>query len=304
MTRSTWSEGDIPDQRGRVALITGASGGIGYEAARALAEKGARVLMACRNEGKGNAAIERIRAVAPDANVELLSLDLADLESIRAVAEKVNATDEPLDLLINNAGVMAIPYRTTVDGFEMQFGTNHLGHFALTGLLIDRLNTSPDARVVTVSSQGHRMGRIAFDDLAAEKGYHRWLRYGQSKVANLLFTYELQRRLAAHGAGTIAVACHPGNARTELARDAGALMRFFQPTANYFSQSAAIGALATLRAAVDPEVAGGDYYGPDGAGQAQGRPVRVHSNAYSHRLDVAAELWLVSEEMTGVHYLD
>jgi NAD(P)-dependent dehydrogenase (short-subunit alcohol dehydrogenase family) len=304
MSRSTWSEADIPDQSGRIALVTGASGGIGFETARALAEKGARVLLGCRNQEKGAAAMERIREVAPNANVELLPLDLADLESVRAAAGKIAANDEPFHLLINNAGVMAVPRQTTVDGFEMQFGTNHLGHFALTGLLLDRLNASADARVVTVSSNGHRMGRIAFDDLKGEKGYHRWLRYGQSKVANLLFTYELQRRLEARSASTIAVACHPGTAHTELARDAGTLMSFFQPMAAHFSQSAAMGALPTLRAAVDPEVQGGDYYGPDGLGQMQGHPVRVHSNAYSHRLDAAAELWLVSEELTGIAYLD
>src|SRR3954470_6864660 len=236
MSRSTWSEADIPDQRSRTAMVTGANSGIGFEAARALAAKGARVLLACRDAQRGTDALERIKAAQPDAAVELVSLDLADLDSVRAAAGTVAALTPTLDLLLNNAGVMAIPHRTTTDGFEMQFGTNHLGHFALTGLLLDRIEAAPRGRVVNVSSQGHRMGRIAFEDLAAERGYHRWLRYGQSKVANLLFTYELQRRLSARESQTIAVACHPGGANTNLARDAGALMKFFQPMADMVTQ--------------------------------------------------------------------
>ncbi len=304
MSAAKWTEADIPDQSGRVALVTGANSGIGFEAARALGAHGATVLLGCRDAAKGADAINRIHESAPDADVTVLPLDLADLASVRAAAAHVNDTYQGLDLLINNAGVMALPKQTTADGFEMQFGTNHLGHFALTGLLLDRLDAAPAARVVSVSSQGHRMGRINFDDLGGDRGYHRWLRYGQSKVANLLFTYELQRRLAAAGATTIAVACHPGGSNTNLARDAGKLMALFQPMADRIMQSAAMGALPTLRAAVDPAVKGGEYYGPDGLGQQAGHPVKVHSNAYSHHRDVAAHLWLVSEEMTGVEYLD
>ena len=206
--------------------------------------------------------------------------------------------------MINNAGVMAIPLQHTADGFEMQFGVNHLGHFALTGLLLGGLAAAPAARVVNVSSTGHRMGRINFDDLDASDGYHRWLRYGQSKVANLLFTYELQRRLVAAGSTTIAVGCHPGGASTELARDAGLLMKLFQPAADLVMQSAAMGALPTLRAATDPDATGGQYYGPDGLSGMRGYPTTVHSSAYSHRADVAAQLWAVSEELTGVSFLD
>jgi NAD(P)-dependent dehydrogenase (short-subunit alcohol dehydrogenase family) len=303
MTRVNWTEASIPDQTGKTVFITGANTGIGFDAARALAEHGARVLLGCRNNDKANAAADRIRGTAPDAEVVVVPLDLSDLASVRAAAEVVN-TEEHLDLLINNAGVMAIPKSTTADGFEMQFGTNHLGHFALTGLLIDRLNSTPAARVVSVSSQGHRMGKINFDDLNADGRYRRWSRYGMTKVSNLFFIYELQRRLESSGATTIAVACHPGGANTELGRDAGKFIKFTEPVAKKVMQSAAMGALPTLRAATDPDVKGAEYYGPDGFGQQRGHPVKVHSNAYSHRSDVAARLWLESEKLTGVEYLN
>ena len=299
-----WSEANVADLSGTTALVTGASSGIGLEAARILAEHGARVLLGCRNPAKATAALERIRSGAADADVSVVPLDLADLHSIRLAAEIVNDTESQLHLLINNAGVMAVPLQHTADGFEMQLGTNHLGHFALTGLLIDRLLETPGSRVVNVSSTGHRMGRINFDDLDAARGYHRWLRYGQSKVANLLFTYEMQRRLERDDRTTKALACHPGGANTELARDAGFLMRTFQPAADLVMQSAAMGALPTVRAAVDPAAEGGDYYGPDGLSGMRGYPTKVHSTAYSHKHDVAEHLWAVSEDMTGVHFLD
>ncbi len=303
MTRTNWTEASIPDQTGKTVFITGANTGIGFEAARALAEHGARVLIGCRNLDKANAAADRIRSTAPNGDVVVVPLDLSDLSSVRAAAATVS-TEARLDALINNAGVMALPKGTTADGFEMQFGTNHLGHFALTGLLIDQLNATPAARVVSVSSQGHRMGRVDFDDLNAAHRYHRWLRYGMTKVCNLLFIYELQRRLDATKASTIAVACHPGGSNTELARDAGTLMRLSQPVANLVMQSAAMGALPTLRAATDLAVMGGEYYGPDGFSQSRGHPIKVHSNAYSHRRDVAVRLWLESEQLTDVSYLD
>jgi NAD(P)-dependent dehydrogenase (short-subunit alcohol dehydrogenase family) len=303
MSRTNWTEANIPDQTGKTVFITGANSGIGFEAARALAEHGARVLLGCRNMTRANAAVERIRATAPNTDLVVVPLDLADLASVHAAAKTVNA--EPrLDVLINNAGVMALPKSTTVDGFEMQFGTNHLAHFALTGLLLERLNATPNARVVSVSSQGHRMGRINFDDLDAERRYHRWLRYGMTKVSNLFFIYELQRRLETSGSTTIAVACHPGGSNTELARDAGKLMKLAQPVADKVMQSAAMGALPTMRAATDPAVKGGEYYGPDGFGEQRGYPVKVHSNAYSQRRDVAVRLWLESEQLTDVSYLD
>ncbi|MCU1390580.1 MAG: dehydrogenase/reductase [Ilumatobacteraceae bacterium] len=304
MSEPKWSETDIPDQSGRVALVTGANSGIGYEAARALAQHGAKVLLGCRNPTKAAAALEQIRNAAPDADVEILQMDLSHLASIRAAAATITDGGQRLDLLINNAGVMAVPLQHTADGFEMQFGTNHLGPFALTGLLLDTLNAQPGSRVVSVSSTGHKMGRISFDDLDAHDGYHRWLRYGQSKVANLLFTYELQRRLEASGATTVALACHPGGSQTNLGHDAGLLMKTFQPLANIVMQSAAMGALPTLRAATDPAAKGAEYYGPDGLSQMRGFPVKAHSTAYSHKKDVAAQLWTVSEELTGISYLD
>ena len=295
-----WTEADIPDQTGRVALVTGANSGIGFEAARAMAEHGATVLLGCRNPAKAADALARIQAAAPDATVEILPLDLADLASIHAAAADVVARFDRLDLSINNAGVMALPKQSTKDGFEMQFGTNHVGHFALTGHLLPLLLRTPGSRIVSVSSTAHRVGRMSFDDLTGDKRYHRWLRYGQSKVANLLFTFELQRKLTAAHAGTIAVACHPGGSNTDLARDAGLLMKLAQPAANLAMQSAAMGALPTLRAATDPAVRGGEYYGPDGIGEMRGHPKIVASTGYSKRTDIAAQLWTVSEELTGV----
>jgi NAD(P)-dependent dehydrogenase (short-subunit alcohol dehydrogenase family) len=299
-----WTELDMPDQTGRVALVTGANSGIGFETALALAAEGATVLLGCRQSSRAVVAAARIRDVVGDADVCALAIDLADLSSVRAAAEVVLDSVDRLDLLINNAGVMAVPQQQTTDGFEMQFGTNHLGHFALTGLMLQLLAATPLSRVVTVSSQAHRIGRIDFDDLDGARRYRRWLRYGQSKAANLLFTYELQRRLAAGGIETIAVAAHPGASTTALGRDAGPMMKLFQPLADRVTQPAAMGALPTLRAATDPSVRGGEYYGPDGPGQTAGLPVRVHSNAYTHRADVATHLWLASEELTGISYLD
>jgi NAD(P)-dependent dehydrogenase (short-subunit alcohol dehydrogenase family) len=233
-----WTEHDIADQTGRTALVTGANTGIGFETARALAAHGARVLLACRDEARADAAVQRIRSVAPKCDIEVVVLDLASLRSVRSTVASVTELTERLDLLVNNAGVMAIPKRSTDDGFEMQFGTNHLGHFALTGLLLDLLVATEGSRVVTVSSLAHRMGRIDFDDLAAEHGYHRWPRYAMSKVANLLFTYELDRRLRRSQSSTVAVAAHPGGTNTELARDAGTLAKLTMPLIRWTMQSA------------------------------------------------------------------
>src|SRR5262249_3687619 len=207
-----WTANDIPSQAGKTIVITGANSGIGYEAALQLAAKGANVVLACRDQTKGRAAVDAIKAAHPSASIELAELDLADLRSIRHFAEALRAAHSAVHILCNNAGVMAIPYRTTADGFEMQFGTNHLGHFALTGLLLDRLLATPSARVVTVSSNAHKWGAMHWDDLQGERGYSKWRAYGQSKLANLLFTYELQRRLVPAGAGLVSVACHPGDA--------------------------------------------------------------------------------------------
>jgi len=298
-----WTTSDIPDQTGRVAVITGANTGLGYETAAALAEHGAHVVLAVRNLDKGKDAAARITADSPHADVALQELDLTSLESVRAAAEQLRSAHDRIDLLINNAGVMYTPKSTTKDGFELQFGTNHLGHFAFSGLLLDRMLPVAGSRVVTVSSIGHRiLADIHFDDLQWERGYNRVAAYGQAKLANLLFTYGLQRRLAPHGT-TIAAAAHPGGSNTELMRNLPApLARAFPVVAPLISQEAAKGALPQLRAATDPGVLGGQYYGPDGFGQMQGYPKVVASSEKSHDLDLQRRLWAVSEELTGVVY--
>ena len=298
-----WTTADIPDQTGRVAVITGANTGLGYETAAALAAKGAHVVLAVRNLDKGKDAAARITARSPHADVALQELDLTSLESIRAAAEQLRAEHDRIDLLINNAGVMYTPKSNTKDGFELQFGTNHLGHFAFTGLLLDRLLPVAGSRIVTVSSVGHRiLADIHFDDLQWDRRYNRVAAYGQAKLANLLFTYELQRRLAPHGT-TIAAAAHPGMSDTELMRNMPApLLSAFERLAPLIAQNAAMGALPTLRAATDPAVLGGQYYGPDGFGQARGYPKVVASSRKSHDVDMQRRLWAVSEELTGVVY--
>ena len=298
-----WTAADIPDQTGRVAVITGANTGLGFETALALAEHGARVVLAVRNLDKGKDAAARITARNPHADVALQELDLTSLESVRAAADQLRSSHDRIDLLINNAGVMWTPKGITKDGFELQFGTNHLGHFALTGLLLDRLMPVAGSRVVTVSSTGHRiLADIHFDDLQWERSYNRVAAYGQAKLANLLFTYELQRRLAPHGT-TIAAAAHPGGANTELARYVPRLLApVFNLVVPIIAQDAAAGALPELRAATDPAVLGAQYYGPDGFGEARGYPKLVASSAKSHDADLQRRLWEVSEELTGVVY--
>ena len=306
MTEVKWTERDIPDQTGRVAVVTGANSGIGWEAARALAEHGARVVLACRTRSKAEDAKDRILRRAPGATIDLVDLDLSDLASVREAAERVAGDHDRLDLLVNNAGIMAVPDQRTADGFEMQFGTNHLGHFAFTGLVLPRLSSVEGSRIVNVSSGAHKFGAIDFDDLNWEQKYSPWRAYGRSKLANLLFTYELQRRLAGAGVPTIAVACHPGGSRTNLGTTpaglTGKLMEMVRPAINLFMQPAEMGALPTERAAVDPGVEGGEYYGPDGFAEQRGHPVLVESNDRSRDAAVAARLWSVSEELTGVHY--
>jgi NAD(P)-dependent dehydrogenase (short-subunit alcohol dehydrogenase family) len=295
-----WTTADIPDQTGRVAIITGANTGLGYETAAALAAKGAHVVLAVRNLEKGKEAARRIEQATPDGHVQLQELDLSSLGSIRAAADQLRSDHESIDLLINNAGVMFTPKSTTADGFELQFGTNHLGHFALTNLLLDRVLAVPGSRVVTVSSVGHRFARrgIRFDDLQWERDYGRVRAYGQSKLANLLFTYELQRRL--QGTNTIAVAAHPGGSRTELTRNLPPLVAAATRVLEPLMQGADMGALPTLRAATDPGVLGGQYYGPDGFGEQRGYPKVVASSAASYDIDAQRRLWTVSEELTSV----
>jgi NAD(P)-dependent dehydrogenase (short-subunit alcohol dehydrogenase family) len=303
MTR--WAASDIPALDGRTAVVTGANSGLGFHTALELARHGAHVVLACRDASRGQAALERIRSVAPEAAVELDELDLADLASVRKFA---GARGQTLDVLVNNAGVMAIPRRETADGFEMQLGTNHLGHFALTALLMPALLARPGARVVTVSSTVHRSGSIHFDDLMLERGYRPWKAYSQSKLANLLFAYELDRRARAAGRELASVAAHPGYAATNLQsvgpRERGsrlgvAVMRAANAV---LAQSDAMGALPSLYAATAPAVEGGQYFGPGGIAQQRGYPKLVESNRASHDLDVARRLWEVSEELTGVRF--
>ena len=307
-TNARWTADSMPDLSGKRIIVTGGNSGIGYEAALQFARKGARLVLACRDQRKAEEAASSIRRIAAAAIIEVMPLDLANLASVPAFAEAYRAGNQTLDVLCNNAGVMALPYRKTADGFEMQIGTNHLGHFALTGLLLDRLLSTAGSRVVTVSSGAHRMGRIRFDDLQWERGYRKWFAYGQSKLANLLFAYELQRRLNAAGAGVASVACHPGYAATNL-QVAGPRMTgsSFMESASLlgnrlFAQTAAMGALPTLYAATAADVRGGDYIGPDGVGELHGYPRKVTSNARSHDTKAASQLWELSEKLTGVQY--
>lgn len=297
-----WTADDIPDQTGRTAVITGANTGLGFETAAALAAHGARVVLAVRNLEKGKQAAARIAAATPGAEVELQELDLSSLESVRAAAAQLRDDHDRIDLLINNAGVMYTPKSTTADGFEMQFGTNHLGHFAFTGLLLDRLLPVPGSRVVTVSSIGHRIrAAIHFDDLQWERRYSRVGAYGQAKLANLLFTYELQRRLAPSGT-TIAVAAHPGGSNTELMRNLPRVLVAASAVLGPLFQDPSLGALPQLRAATDPEVLGGQYFGPDGFQETRGYPKVVASSRQSHDAGLQRRLWTVSEELTKVVY--
>ncbi|MFQ5569174.1 MAG: oxidoreductase [Rhodothermales bacterium] len=293
-----WTFDDIPDQAGRIAVVTGANSGIGYETARMLATRGAHVVMACRSLDKADAARTRIVNDLPDASLQVMALDLSSLASVRAFAVAFQAQHDRLDLLINNAGVMVPPYSTTKEGFELQFGTNHLGHFALTGLLLPLINRTRQARIVTVSSEAHRFGKIDFDNLNAEKGYAPWPFYGQSKLANLLFTYELQRRLEAAGHTTLSVAAHPGWTATNLQQHDGRV-RFLN---RFFAMTPEQGALPTLFAATAPSVSGGTFFGPDGFLEMKGYPAQVRSSRRSHDRAVAVRLWDVSEQMTGVRF--
>jgi NAD(P)-dependent dehydrogenase (short-subunit alcohol dehydrogenase family) len=303
--KQKWTAADVPDQSGRVAIVTGSNTGIGYAAAAVLADKGAHVVLAVRNIDKGNDAKSRITSESPNAVVTVQELDLTSLDNIRKAADELRAAHQRIDLLINNAGVMYTDKDSTKDGFELQFGTNHLGHFALTGQLLDSMLPVEGSRVVTVSSVGHRIrAKIHFDDLNLDRNYDRVVSYGQSKLANLLFTYELARRLKAKGTPTIATAAHPGAADTDLLRNMPGGIRqvsqFFW--SNFIAQNAAMGAEPTLRAATDPGAQNAEYYGPGGLGEQRGHPKVVKSSAQSHDEDIQRRLWSVSEELTGVTF--
>ena len=309
MAHGQWTRADIPALQGRTAVVTGANSGLGFETSKALAGAGATVVMACRNPDKADAAADAVRAAHPRANVNIKLLDLADLDSVQHFADQVHDEYKKLDLLINNAGVMALPERRTRQNFEMQFGTNHLGHFALTGRLFDLLKATPKARVVTLSSLAHRFGKLRFKDPNWERGYSKWPAYGQSKLANLMFALELDRRLRRRGLDIMSLAAHPGFSATHLQlagpemtgnRIAGLAMRASNAM---FSQSQAAGALPTLYAAVSREVTGGDYVGPSGLFEMQGQPGPAHIARHAKSTDAARRLWELSQTLTGVEFL-
>ncbi len=303
-----WNREDIPDQSGRTVLITGANSGLGLRSAEALATAGAKVLLGCRNATKAAVALDAVKAVATGAPPEVVSIDLADLDSVKTAAEQVDGMVDRLDVLMNNAGVMAIPLNRTAQGFEAQLGTNHLGHFALTGRLLPALLRADAPRVVTTSSHAHRVGKMHWDDLNWERGYKRWGAYGQSKLANLLFMRELDRRATAHETALLSAAAHPGYAATHL-QSVGSEMsgrklagRVMGVGNRVVAQSDATGALPQLYAATMPDVKGGEYFGPDRLFENRGHPKRVGSTSRSRREADARRLWEVSEELTGVTY--
>ncbi len=305
-----WTVENMPDLSGKIIIVTGANSGIGFDATRAFVQKGGHVVLASRNIQKAETAVSQIKTEIPNASTEIIPLNLADLTSIKNFATVFTSNHTQLDLLINNAGVMAIPYRQTINGFEMQFGTNHLGHFALTGHLLPTLLNTANSRVVTVSSNYHdrSTGQIDFDNLNGEKEYKKWDAYMYSKLANLLFTYELQRKLSAIGSSTISVACHPGYSATNLQyagpdMEGSGVQRLIMKLMNTFlAQSSAMGALPTLYAAVADNVNGCDYIGPDGMMQMRGYPHKTRSNEASYNEANAQKLWALSEEWTKVTF--
>ena len=295
---SGFTAADVPDQSGRTIIVTGANTGLGFEAAKVLAEKGARVLLACRDATRADAAMAAIRRVAPQADLAFLPLDQADLASVRRAAELASA-EARIDVLLNNAGVMFPPLTRTRDGFELQFGVNHLGTFALTGLLLPKLAQTPGARVVITASLAHQRGNIQWDDLNAQRGYKRAARYSDSKLANMLHFAEMDRRLRAAGSPVTAVGCHPGVAATELMRYAGPF-RVFTPLFGLFLNTAAQGAWPALEAATRPDVEPGAYFGPKGMGEMRGRSGLAQRSNSARDAHLARQLWDVSIAMTGV----
>lgn len=294
-----WNSDNIPDQSGRVVVVTGSSSGIGYETARVLAAKSAEVIIAVRNLEKGNTAADKIINEFADANVRVMELDLASLKSVRSFAGSFKSGYNHLDLLINNAGVMMPPYSKTEDGFELQFGTNHLGHFALTGLLIDMIINTEGARIVNVSSMAHKRGNLDFSDLNWEiRNYDPMKSYADSKIANIYFTLELVRKIGSGDKSPMVTAAHPGWTATELQRHSG----LFDKLNYFFAQDITMGALPTLMAAVDPDAKTGDYYGPKGFMEMRGYPKKVETNSLSQDQEIARRLWDISEESTGIKF--
>jgi len=307
MSNKEWTTANIPDLSDKTIIVTGGNSGLGYEAVKTFAKNGAKVIMACRSIEKGESAKKEILDSGVSGTIEVAVLDLMNLKSVRAFTIAFKTKNTRLDVLLNNAGIMATPYFTTADGFEAQIGTNHLGHFALTGLLIECLKATPNSRVVTVSSVAHKQGKIDFSNLLFEggKGYTPMKAYGRSKLANLLFTYELQRRLEAKKINSMALAAHPGLSNTNLFQhlEKNFIIQLINPILSLVKQPQEMGALPEIRAAVDPKAKGGDYYGPDGFMEIKGHPVNVQSNKASHDANVAKKLWEWSEKLTGVFYL-
>ena len=304
MKKENWTTENIPDLTGKVIIVTGGNSGLGYESVKAFAKKGAEVILASRSVDKGEAAKKAMGQVK--GNISVLPLDLMDFSSIKSFTEKFQQKYKRLDVLLNNAGIMTTPYFTTKDGLEAQMGTNHFGHFALTGLLFGLIKNTPESRIVNVSSMAHKQGKMDFGNLLFEnaKGYSPMKSYGRSKLSNLLFTYELQRRIEAKGIKSVAVAAHPGVSSTNLFQylEEKMIFKIFKPLMSPFIQEQEMGALPQIRASVDENVKGGEYYGPDGFNEMKGFPVLVKSNAASHNLEDAGKLWEVSEKITGIKF--
>jgi len=303
---SKWTVENIPNMTGKVVIITGANSGMGFEASKALSRNGAKVILACRNKQKAIVALAELKKEVSEAKAEIMILDLSSQKSIVAFAKTFKEKYDRLDILLNNAGIMSVPYGTTEDGFERQFGTNHLGHFALTGLLLDRIKATPKARVVTMSSGAHTMASMDFNNLQYDGGrkYSSSTAYGRSKLANLLFTYKLQNIFEKENIDAKALAAHPGGAKTNLNNHLKdkLIWKIMAPMMNAMFQSAAMGALPILRAATDPNANGGEYYGPEGFTGNSGYPVIVKSSKKSHDTSIQKKLWEVSENLTGVSY--
>lgn len=304
--KENWTTKDISNLSGKTIIVTGGNSGLGFESVKVFAGKGAEVIMACRSLEKGGKAKTEILKNIPEGKIEVAELDLADLNSVHRFVKNFQQNHSRLDVLLNNAGIMTTPYFKTKDGFEGQLGTNHLGHFALTGLLLPVLEKTPKSRVVNVSSMAHKQGKMDFDNLLFEngKGYSPMKSYGRSKLANLLFTYELQRFFESNKTDSISVAAHPGVSQTDLFRylDEKWYFRLVGPAFKAISQEGKMGALPQVRASVDPHVKGGEYYGPNGFMELKGYPVKVQSNSRSHNEEDAKKLWEVSEKLTGVKF--